>query len=547
MQKQKIILQILFLLCILKFNNTQDNISNDETINLASKQGYDITNPNDDFFYDICLSFSNDEKKDVSLEYRRKYYFYPNGIQQINDNSKRLENIFTKKYTNSYYDCFLNYKTKGINLSTIVLIPFFFIQILIVFIVISKKSLDLISNTPQKKLELLNKGKNIEKETNHKTNEAYTKFYSEENNTENKENKTVNKTEKQIENKLKDEVDNDPDILNKTGCFEKIDSNLDEEVNYNKKSINTQPNEEKAQEIFPKKGNDFISFNNQCINIIKQNEENVNESEAKINNFNNESVSNLNDNNFNNKVNLSKEQNLQYVREEYFYFTYSAALIKDNRSIFRIYKDLLEQCQIFYKFYSILNIYEDKKLFIVYYCLKWNLHFLFHLLFFRKKYIDKIFDNSLSIFNNIMRCFLSTIIITIFSVILYFCTNVKKLLIKNRYRVTNLRLTDPKMLNEIVSLSNKMIINFLYYKVAIFMVLSCIIFALCFYFYFCFCVAYRKTQFLLLKCVLLDISISQISPFILCWIPAFLRYKAIMNKNKKLYRFMQIIESFFVS
>ena len=70
-----------------------------------------------------------------------------------------------------------------------------------------------------------------------------------------------------------------------------------------------------------------------------------------------------------------------YIREEYFYFGYALAILEDKWTIFEIYIDLLEQRQIFFKFFlSPFNVYEDRKLQIFYYLTKINLYFLFNCL-----------------------------------------------------------------------------------------------------------------------------------------------------------------------
>ena len=47
-----------------------------EILNEAKKYGYDLTDPEDFFFHDICLRFDY-IKKDLTLEYRRNFYFFP--------------------------------------------------------------------------------------------------------------------------------------------------------------------------------------------------------------------------------------------------------------------------------------------------------------------------------------------------------------------------------------------------------------------------------------------------------------------------------------
>ena len=47
-----------------------------EILNEAKKYGYDLTDPEDIFFHDICLRFDY-IKKDLTLEYRRNFFFFP--------------------------------------------------------------------------------------------------------------------------------------------------------------------------------------------------------------------------------------------------------------------------------------------------------------------------------------------------------------------------------------------------------------------------------------------------------------------------------------
>ena len=78
----------------------------------------------------------------------------------------------------------------------------------------------------------------------------------------------------------------------------------------------------------------------------------------------------------NNKLNVYKPSKppadkIAYSKEEYFYFGYALASLMDNRNIFQIYLDLLNQCQIIFKFCFIpFNIYEDRKLQLLYYASK---------------------------------------------------------------------------------------------------------------------------------------------------------------------------------
>ena len=67
---------------------------------VGRKYGYDLTNPNDAFFLDICETFYY-EKKDVSLDYKRKYFFFPE--------DKDKTHTFIYPMRNTTYSCFYEF------------------------------------------------------------------------------------------------------------------------------------------------------------------------------------------------------------------------------------------------------------------------------------------------------------------------------------------------------------------------------------------------------------------------------------------------------
>jgi hypothetical protein len=89
--------------------------------------------------------------------------------------------------------------------------------------------------------------------------------------------------------------------------------------------------------------------------------------------------------------------------------------------------------------------------------------------------------------------------------------------------------------------------NILFNKLIILYILIIVIFLISWFICFGFCGAYRYTQIYALKGVILSIYISQISPFIFCWIPAFLRIISMKKKNVKLYDITKYIEKLFVA
>ena len=237
-----------------------------------------------------------------------------------------------------------------------------------------------------------------------------------------------------------------------------------------------------------------------------------------------------------------------YVREEYFYFGYLLARIEDKRDIFHIYIDLLEQCQIIFKFcFCPFNIYEDRKLQLIYYLIKINLYLLFNCLLINSSVINNIFDGENDLTDDLYRSCLSSIFTYFIGLFLYKLTNLKRELIRRRYKLLNMRIPNARSINEILNMTQSLYMNNFFNKLIMLYALIIVIFIISFFICFSFCGAYRYTQIYALKGVLLSIYISQISPFILCWIPAILRRMSMKKKNIKLYDIAKNIEFLFFS
>ena len=135
----------LFLLFIadklkIKINCENSLFENIEIINYCSDQGYDIKDPNDNFFNDICSIFYSKNKKDVSLEYRRKYFYYVNYKQTILNDSL-IEEVFPQVKRNSIFSCFKHhFKVKVVvsNLALYIITIIFWMQLTAYIFIITK-------------------------------------------------------------------------------------------------------------------------------------------------------------------------------------------------------------------------------------------------------------------------------------------------------------------------------------------------------------------------------------------------------------------------
>ena len=585
--------KILFSITLLL--NIKSIFSQSEYLLINAREfNINLSNENDPFFHDICVNLNKLVDKDITLDYRRKYYFYKKyANKQIN---------FQRPLRNNSNDCFMinnSFEATFSNLGMII-VGIVSVQIILIFMILIKKFSGSFNNTPNEKLLQINKKnkktKNIKNENNNNTikinngTNSYSKFTAEvkkEENDNNYDNTDMAMVDTKIMdstnpmNKIEENNNNENDKQNSVEeeNEEKIDSKLEmNSIKEIKKSDRKDQNnldeidipKEKSQENYTfgfNFGTKIIIGNNNMNNInSKQKEEKENSKENKEDkikrirqiydeiNPSKKKEENVNKNITNNSINneiavFAPPQQIKklYVREEYFYFKYLLARIEDKRSVFQIYMDLLEYNQIIFKLYpNSFNIYEDKKIQILYYLTKIEIYFLINCLLIKSSDINDIYDNKSTILSKFIKSLKSTIITYFISLFLYKLTNIKKVLIKRRYKLINLKVSNSIIKEEISKLTRTICEKFLYNKFIVFIIFIALFVSYSFYITFSFCKTYPNSQLILLECVAFNILISQLSPFIACWIPAFLRRKAIDLKEVTLYDLVKFIEFFFV-
>ena len=563
---------------------------------LINARGFkvDLSNENDPFFHDICVNLKKLVDVDLTLDYRRKYYFFKNINKQINF-QRPLRNNSNDCFmiNNSFEEIFTNY--------AIIIVCIAIFQILLIYLILIKKFSECFNNSPLDKINLLNRkkkktGKNIKIENNNniikinKGANSYSRFTAEEkkeenfNNFENTDmamipNKItdstnpmneieVNNNENDKQNSIEEEREGKVDSKLELNSIKEIkipdrkeQNNLDEidipkeksQENYtfgfnfgtkinisnnNMNNINNNQIEKKENSI--EKKEDKMKRIRQIydeINPSKKKEENINKNINNPNSITNELVI----------FSPQRQVKKLYVREEYFYFKYLLARIEDKRSVCQIYRDLLEHNQIIFKFYlNSFNIYEDRKIQFLYYLTKIELYFLINCLLIKSSDINDIYDNKSTLFSNFIRSLKATIITYFISLFLYKLTNIKKVLLKRRYKLINMKVSNSIIREEITKLTRTICENFLYNKIIVFIIFIALFVIYSFYISFSFCKTYPNSQHIILECVAFSILISQLIPFIACWIPAFLRRQAIDLKEVALYDLAKFIEFFFV-
>jgi hypothetical protein len=571
-----------FYLLIIEIKSNVENLK--KIIEISEEQGYDITNPKDDFFNDICLTFSSENKTDVTLEYRRKYYYYPNNKQTIISDHKLLNEIFSKPKRNNILLCFIYYFNIDTFLDnmifTLIIIFLFIFQYFLFAFFLFGKYKDASERTSEQyynymiKKNLYKREKisdtsrtiNNDTENGNKVNfnplkEEYSNEIIEGN--INSENKDVNIyihngfISENRENHIEDDEEYKKEELNTTGDFQHSNDEKDEKDEEN--NNNTNSNTKKiinAEDIYTfgglnlKKNFDNRnskeitkeeSYEDKKINdVISKKEERMEYVYNRINNHN------YIKNNFNKNI-IDKKVNIKLTNEELFYSGLSVSILEDKRTFKEIYIDILCHCQIIFYFMPNYYIYEDKRLTVVYYSIKISLYLIIIIIFLNSSWvINQIYNNDFSFIDYFSRCLLATCIVNIISQYLFILTNSKRIFIKYINKMKNSLYGKNRILKYITKDLIDLINNNLFFKILFLFCLNILIFIINFYFSFCFCVAYYNTQFLLIKCLFICIFISQISPFFLALIPAKLRKKAIENNDNKLYILSKLVNSYFL-
>ena len=576
-----------FLISLILFLNFIIIFGQNENIALRAIQyGFDLSDPNNIYFHDICVNLEF-YKKDITLDYRRKFHFFPG--------NKKIEKEFQRPLRKYFYECFfkkISFYSFFQHIS-LLLFAIFLIQFcLIIKILLSDKS-NCFENTPNKKLEKKNKvihNKNKVNKANKENKEnksSYIKFTPEEKKDEIINNKLISE-DNNIYSDQKLTSTSSPPVADKNDDNNKQNQNSAynaEQTNENFQ-INTIKEENELEEE-PKQNNidgeynpkikstdnytfgitfgTKYNFNNNNeepndnivekkddkLKRIKKIYEEINPIRKKIKENKNTNDNKKNkSNDINNDVIFavsSSDSEKKYVREEYFYFKYLLARIEDKRSLFQIYYDLLEQNQIIFKFfYSPLNIYEDRVIQIIYYLTRINLYFLVNILFIKSSVINDIYDEKNNIIYDFFRSLKTTIITYFIGLFLYKLTNIKKVLIKRRYHIINLKIGNRLLLSDIIKLTLKLCNKLYKHKIKCLFILVILITGCAFYLCFCFCIVYPNTEILLLKCIIISFILSETLPFIFCFIPAFLRKKSLDLKMVKLYDLTKIVEFFFI-
>ena len=592
--------------------NRQKNI--DDLITLGKKQGYNFTNSKDKFYYDICQRFTSDTKKDVTLEYRRKYYYFPE--QKLIDNNigfeknlKGNEEFPPIKIKNNPDQCGDSWDYHLVNPQFYLILILLFGQLMLLELIILFKKKQIWNKSPLELIKKVNEIKNPKEKKAYLNNfiiqtlenineiNKFPEMLSD----ENKQNNTTNFAQLIEEEDTKNDFSsavgkkplnnnntnqknnviainneentkgknnpNSKDVSGKTGRFDDDTANNDINANVNEiieGGIN------KQAKIAKKSDEDNYTFgggiySKKITNITKQiseenKEDNENNGKDAIKSFSTTTklttikdkkqvedfiYKKINHNKYieyNNSSTYPKQLDLIFSKEELFYKGYNFALLEDKRSVFQIYKDILSYCQIWFVFNAKVKIYEDIKVIIVYYCTKIELHLLINAKLMNNNEINKIYDGKFFLNNYFYHFFISAFISTIIGEILFVLLNSKRLYIKQKNQVNSLRVFDIIKKTRLSQITTDLVSDDLFHKISFFSLFAIILIITTFKNTVPFSSIFINSRYYYYICVIGSIILSQLSPFVLALIPAYLRKKAIEEKNYFKYKILIYIE-----
>ena len=263
-------------------------------------------------------------------------------------------------------------------------------------------------------------------------------------------------------------------------------------------------------------------------NISKSNSDTKIESDISLNN----NILN------NNKLKAPKErenEKINYFDYEINTIPYKEALENDQRTNFQYYISLIKIKQIFiFTFFYSNNDYNSFIIKICLFFLYFQLNFLINTIFFNDSTMHKIYEDggSFNFLYNLPNIIYSSIISSLIYAFIRKLTLTSKnvLEIKHEKKKHNL---NARVIIALKQIKLKFICFFTF---------NIIFLIIIWYYVSCFCAVYKNTQVYLIKNTAISYSISLIYPFIISFIPCFLRNFAFKGSGICLYRISQMIQ-----
>ena len=500
-----------------------------------NKSGYNLFDPNDTFYKDVCAPYTTLNNTDMILEDRKEILsnFGNNSLCQadckfigynlnnkkstcecktedtlINNNNKfNISEMFDRNIIhdsllstikNSNFLVLKCYKV-AIDLNTILtnigriimlLILIIFIILTIIHYIVEKNKIhDIIFEIVSKKLKSL---KNQSNKLNYRTKN---KMENDILINKKMKDKKKNRKNKEKEKKEKRETNN---ILKSSPP--KLKRKKDKINNKSKSSMNIIKIKKSP------KSKDYLYIKNfdassKVISIVEERGRNktVNNNDSSL------IVVNYNDQELNN-------------------MEYKKALIYDKRTYFQYYYSLLKKKQLILFSFFPSNDYNLLIIKINLFLVSFSLYFTINGFFFTDNTMHRIYANKgeYTIIYQIPKILISSAISIVINIIL-------KLLALSEKDIINFK--KDKNNNKIKEKSEKLT-NYLKIKIIIFIVLSFLLLLFFCYFISCFCGVFSNTQMFLFKDTCVSFLISMIYPFVINLIPGIFRIIALRDKKK---------------
>ena len=546
---------------------------NDDTISLydsLSESGYNLFDCEDDFYNDICSTYTSENGTDMTLEDRKKEIYSISGnitmcqtgcifesynkttkkakcdcdaqnestetnVTKINFEKDNFAQKFLSVLTNSNflvlkcYKLILNFKNFAKNKGRIVMTVIYaiFLLLLLAYCIKDRKTVtnfiqSIIRNkisycknqkTKKKEEKLKNKSNNHNNK-NVKKNKSLQKSNKKEKNSIKKDKKVKNK---QKNNKEPPKKKND--IINNSNKRKKFDNKMlkGSPINTSKRTIINKMNSKKLINIniIPIKN---VTYEKVKKKIVKREKDKVEIYSKALNTDKDIKISEkkLINNTFENMKDLN-DQELNTLE-------YEIAIQYDKRTYFQYYWSLLRKKQLILFTFLPSNDFNLITLKISLFLLSFSLYFNINGFFFSDDTMHKIHEDNgaFDILFQIPQILYSSIVSAIINIILKLLSLSEKdiLLIKQEKNV------------QIAMKKSKNIEKYIFIKFVIFFMLSNVLLIFFWYFISCFCAVYNNTQIILIKDTLISFGLSMLYPFGLNLLPGFFRIPALRAKNQ---------------
>ena len=538
--------------------NLDENTLN--VYNSLSQSGYNLFNINDDFYNDICSTYTTENGTDLTLADRKNIIYDKTGninlcqqgctLKEYNITTKKsqcncavqtnktITNLEEIKFSDSsikseFFDTLKNsnfrvlecyklvFSSKGQknNIGSYIMsgLCFIFIILLLVFIIEEKYKLNIfVYEVIQQKMNYFkeNKGKGFykgddieifNKKSKHKKNKKKTE-------TENKKakNKFKDKNKKRKKNNQN---------YNKTS-EELFPPRKKSKFKITNESITFKSNGDKSNSKQSKTLDKLKNENNELnLNSKKDRKKALDESQNKPsnNNSNTNIIKNIQDYMLAYKKEELTDQELNTLN-------YEIAIIIDKRTYFQYYFSLIKKKHlILFAFYpnKDYNLIAAKISLLI---LSFSLYFTINGFFFTDETMNKINEDhgKYNFLYQIPQLLYSTLISSVinFSLKLLSLSEKQILSIKQEKDLSNIKQNSKKIL------------KCLKIKITIFFILSFLFMLFFWYFISCFCAVYKNTQIILITDTLISFALSMIYPFALNLFPGCLRISALRVKEK---------------